>query len=114
MLQAETAVTGTRRPLPVSVRLSEFDAWKDAQTFERPALYIRAAHALSTNEGTEQLDDAFVTAEFFGTMRGRIIAGRPLSAEDDAIPSFAVSERLARTPLQDTWQGDRSRQPPRF
>ena len=96
LLQAETVVTGTRRPLPMSVRLSEFDAWKNAQTFERPALYIRAAHALATNEGTEQIDDALVTTEFFETMGGRIIAGRPLRAEDDAIPSFVASERLAR------------------
>jgi putative ABC transport system permease protein len=104
LLQAETAVTGTGRPLPTAVRLSEFDAWKNAQTFERPALYTRAAHALATREGTEPLDDALVSTEFFGTMSGRIVAGRPLAAEDDALPSCVVSERLARrlfkTPAQ--------------
>jgi putative ABC transport system permease protein len=96
LLQGETAVTGTRRPLAMSVRLSEFDAWKKAQTFERPALYTRGAHALSTREGTEPLDDALVSTEFFETMGGRIAAGRPLTAEDDAIPSCVISERLAR------------------
>jgi predicted permease len=96
LLQAETAVTGTRRPLPMSVRLSEFDAWKGGQTFERPALYTNAAHALATRDGTEPLDDALVSAEFFDTMSGRIMAGRPLTAEDDALPSCVVSDRLAR------------------
>src|SRR5580765_1982625 len=41
LLRAETAVAGTRRALPTAVRLGEFDAWKNAKTFERPALYIR-------------------------------------------------------------------------
>ena len=115
LLQAETAVTGTRRPLPMSVRLSEFDAWKNAQTFERPALYTRAAHALATNEGTEQIDDALVTTEFFETMGGRIVAGRPLRAEDDAIPSFVASERLARrlfkTPGRRDWSATHAKRP---
>jgi len=48
LLQAETAVTGTRRPLAMGVSLSEFDAWKHAQTFERPALFTRGAQALAT------------------------------------------------------------------
>ena len=95
LLQAETAVAGTRRPLPTSVRLSEFDAWKHAETFERPALYIRAAHSLSTSEGREQFDDALVSAEFFETMAGRFVAGRPLTAEDDAMPTCVISERVA-------------------
>jgi putative ABC transport system permease protein len=96
LLQAETAVTGTRRPLALGVFLSEFDAWKHAQTFERPALYTRGAQALATRDGTEVLDDALVSTEFFDTMSGRIVAGRPLTAEDDAIPSCVISERLAR------------------
>ncbi|HEX7796142.1 MAG TPA: ABC transporter permease [Vicinamibacterales bacterium] len=96
LLQAETAVSGTRRPLPMGVRLGEFDAWKNAQTFERPALYTRGSHALATREGTEVLDDALVSAEFFDTMSGRIVAGRALAVEDDAMPSCVISERLAR------------------
>lgn len=32
LIQAETAVTGTRRPLAMTVRLSQFDAWKNAQS----------------------------------------------------------------------------------
>src|SRR5262249_37113614 len=41
-------------------------------------------------------DDALVSTEFFDTMAGHIVAGRPLTAEDDAIPSCVISERLAR------------------
>jgi putative ABC transport system permease protein len=96
LVQVETAVTGTRRPLPLSVRLGEFDSWKKAQTFEQPALYTRAAHALLTKDGTEQLDDALVSTEFFSTMAGSLTAGRPLTAEDDSMPSCVISERLAR------------------
>jgi putative ABC transport system permease protein len=96
LIRAETAVAGTRRPLPMSVLLRDFDAWKNAHTFERPALYTRAAHALLTAAGTEALDDALVSAEFFDTMSGRIVAGRSLTADDDAMPSCVVSERLAR------------------
>jgi putative ABC transport system permease protein len=96
LIRAETAVAGTRRPLPMSIFLRDFDAWKNAQTFERPALYTRATHALLTTTGTEAVDDALVSAEFFDTMSGRIIAGRPLTAEDDAAPACVVSERLAR------------------
>jgi putative ABC transport system permease protein len=95
LLRAETAVAGTRRPLPTAVRLGEFDAWKNAKTFERPALYIRAAHSLSTSEGREQFDDALVSAEFFETMAGRFVAGRPLTVEDDATPTCVISERIA-------------------
>src|SRR5262245_11742820 len=96
LIRAETAVAGTRRPLPMSVLLRDFDAWKNAQTFERPALYTRAAHALLTATGAEALDDALVSAEFFETMSGRLAAGRSLTADDDAMPSVVVSERLAR------------------
>jgi hypothetical protein len=96
LIRAEIAVAGTRRPLPLTVRLSEFDAWKNARTFDRPALYTRAAHALTTREGTEPIDDALVTAEFFATMSGRMLAGRPLTADDDAAASTVISERLAR------------------
>src|SRR5262249_22315384 len=69
---------------------------KSAQTFERPALYTRGTHALATRDGTEVLEDALVSTEFFDTMAGRIVAGRPLTAEDDAIPTSVISERLAR------------------
>ena len=96
LLRAETAVAGTRRPLPISVRFSEFEAWKHAQTFERPALFTRGTHALVTRDGTEVLEDALVSTEFFDTISGRITAGRPLTAEDDVLPSCVVSERLAR------------------
>lgn len=96
LIQAETAVAGTRRPLPMSIFLRDFDSWKNAHTFERPALYTRAAHALVTATGIEAVDDALVSAEFFDTMSGHIVAGRPLSAEDDAAPACVVSERLAR------------------
>jgi len=96
LLQAETVVTGTRRPLPMGVPLGEFDMWRNAQTFEKPALYTRGSHALATRDGTEVLDDALVSTEFFDTMSGHIVAGRPLTAEDDTIPSCVISERLAR------------------
>ena len=96
LLQAETVVTGTRRPLPMGVSLGEFDMWRNAQTFEKPALYTRGSHGLATRDGTEVLDDALVSTEFFDTMSGHIVAGRPLTAEDDTIPSCVISERLAR------------------
>src|ERR1043165_110752 len=39
LIQGETAVSGTRRPLAMSVRLSEFDSWRAARTFEPPVLF---------------------------------------------------------------------------
>src|SRR5438270_7073567 len=91
LIRAETTVPGTRRPLPMSVFLRDLEVWKRAQTFDHPALYIRATHSLSTQEGREHLDDALVSTEFFETMSGRFVAGRPLATEDDVTPTCVIS-----------------------
>ncbi len=98
LIQREQDLAGTHRPVPAPFfAQAEIDAWRQRlQSFESTALYSSDAAALALETGTEVLDTSVVSAAFFPTLVGPIIAGRPLGPADDLAPSVVISERLSQ------------------
>src|SRR4051794_13684755 len=97
LVRPEVDLAGASRPVPLFVRAPDFDGWRSAGAgmFE-PAFYSPEVQALRTEtSGSEVLDVAVVSREFFSTIRGPIAAGRGLDAADDAQPRTVISVRLA-------------------
>ena len=96
LVQAEVQYVGANRPVPVMVQSSQLGAWQ--RTFDgiaATAFYATNVDALSVDGGSEIVNSAIVSGEFFATIAGPLSAGRPLEAADDVQPSAVISRRLA-------------------
>jgi putative ABC transport system permease protein len=96
VVQREQDVAGAHRPIPAPFFSPvEMDAWQRLQSFDSTAWYSAEVSALSTDAGTELLDSAVVSGNFFPTLSGFMAAGRPLAPADDLEPAAVISERLS-------------------
>ena len=60
------------------------------------AFYATAKSALTTRDGTDLIETAIVSGDFFSTLGGPIAAGRALAPADTQADAVVISERLAR------------------
>lgn len=94
-IRAERAYAGSGRPAPVSFTADDLrDLGARLPSLESFALHSAASHALSRDGGTEVIQGATVSDEFFSTLRGDVVLGRALGPADDASPAAVISERL--------------------
>ena len=96
LVRAEAVYEGANRPVPENVSASERLRWTGPfDALSPPAFYATGIEAIADANGSEVLDSATVSAEFFGTLDGPFAAGRPLAPSDDALPVAVISHRLA-------------------
>ena len=94
-IRAERAYAGSGRPAPVSFTAGDLrDLAARLPSLESLAFHSAETHALSRDGGTEVVAGATVSGEFFSTLRGNVVLGRPLGPADDAAPAVVISERL--------------------
>ena len=94
-IRAERAYAGSGRPAPVSFTADDLrDLGARLPSLESFAFHSAESHALSRDGGTEVVPGATVSGEFFSTLRGNVVLGRPLGPADDATPAVVISERL--------------------
>ncbi len=97
VVRAEADYVGANRPVPLTVQFSELPAWqRPVDSIAETAFYATGVEALSGETGSEVLDSAVVSSNFFAIMGGPFAAGRPLGPSDDGLPSAVISERLAQ------------------
>jgi putative ABC transport system permease protein len=97
IVRAEQDLVGASRPVPILV------PWNELTNVQRPldavaatAFYASDVVALSGDNGSEVLDSAIVSGNFFAVMAGPFRAGRPLGDADGGSAAAVISERLAR------------------
>jgi putative ABC transport system permease protein len=97
MVRGEADYVGVNRPVAVSVQWGELEAWQQPfDSLDAVAFYAAGVEALSGENGSEVVNSAVVSSEFFSTLAGPFAAGRPLGDADDGLPSAVISERLAQ------------------
>ena len=98
LIRTEVDITGEHRPMPVYLSTGDFDTWRRVGgDLFAPAFYSVDVQTLTTQTtGSEVLDTAVVSADFFSTLGGPMAAGRMLEPEDEAQPRIAISTRLAQ------------------
>src|SRR5262245_3351725 len=97
IVRAEQDLVGASRPVPIRV------PWNELTNVQRPldavaatAFYAPDVVALSGDNGSEVLDSAIVSGNFFAVMAGPFSFGRPLGDADDGSATAVISDRLAR------------------
>jgi len=98
LVRIEVDINGEHRPMPVYLGAGDFETWRGVGgSVFTPAFYSAEVQTLTTEAtGSEVMDTAVVSGEFFSTIAGPLAAGRPLDATDDAQPRIVISERLAQ------------------
>src|SRR5947207_2115644 len=88
---------GSPRPVEAGFQLDAAKRWQDAlHVFEDVGLYADAIFELTMRDGSEMVNGARVSPSFFSTLRGPIVAGRPLASSDALAPSVVISHRLSQ------------------
>jgi putative ABC transport system permease protein len=86
-----------RRGLRGNYSLIDLDEWqKRSHAFQSIAMSASTGRSIASTEGAEMLSAAKVSDDFFSTLHGRIILGRPLGAGDHDSRVAVISERLWR------------------
>jgi len=83
-----------------AVSLMDFDDWRQQTTsFSSLTAYQYGPLLVTSFAEPVEVETALVAGDFFGTLRGSTIVGRPLQEDDvrRAVPNAVVSERLWRT-----------------
>ena len=98
VVRRQQTVAGSHAPvLWEFVSPEDTNAWRQRlRTVTSTALYATGKSALSSSDGTDLIDTAIVSSNFFSTLDGPIGAGRFLAAVDDRTDALVVSGRLAR------------------
>jgi putative ABC transport system permease protein len=95
VFEAVRQYEGAPRPVGASFSLEAARRWLDAlRVASDSAYYASAAFQLRTRDGLEIVDGATVSASFFSTLDGPIVAGRPIGQADSLTPSIVISHRL--------------------
>ena len=97
LAHADVDYVGAHRPVPVFVQPNQRHFWQRRfDAIGTLALFSMEVQALSGGAGSEVIDSAIVSDEFFSMLAGPMRAGRRLEPADDMAPSAVISERLAR------------------
>jgi putative ABC transport system permease protein len=93
----ERDFSGRARPVPTNFSLVNLEQWRQVpRSLESVALVASSRGAVSFDSGSEAVGVATVTGDFFSTLGGRTVVGRPLAATDDQSPLVVISEGLWR------------------
>jgi putative ABC transport system permease protein len=97
LIRAEADYEGSNRPARLSVQAKDVQTWQQsAVLLKGSALYATASSALTVENGSEILNTAVVSSEFFALLDGPLVAGRPIGEDEDGSPVAVISERLAQ------------------
>ncbi|MEO8361235.1 MAG: ABC transporter permease [Vicinamibacteria bacterium] len=96
LVRAETTYAGTARPVRLSIGAERMATWNEGVSgVGTPAFYAMGVAALAVDGGSEILDTAIVSGQFFSVLDGPMITGRTLGPDVDALPAAVISARLA-------------------
>ena len=73
---------------------ADLQDWQARQSFESVAFVRSADFALSGDGHSERVFGAAVSGDFFATLEGMFVRGRPLTRSDDDEPVAVLSEQL--------------------
>src|SRR6266850_906215 len=96
LIETERDYTGSQRPVPIYLSWEDLDAWRAAKSFASVAFYATDVGVISGRGVRAPLDFATTTSDFFSTLRGEFLLGRPLGPADDGTAAMVISERLWR------------------
>jgi putative ABC transport system permease protein len=96
IVRAEQDFDGARQPVRAFFPTPAVEAWPTTAALERVAFFSASVGALAGSQTADLVNTAVVTASFFKTVDGTLVAGRALDAADDREPVAVISDRLSQ------------------
>jgi putative ABC transport system permease protein len=95
VIEAERDFTGSPQPASVFFPWTDLDAWRRGPvSFASIAFYATDVGVMTSAGVRAPVEFSTVTTNFFSTLRGEFVLGRPLGPADDGTAAMVISERL--------------------